>query len=539
MRTTFLLGTTLLAIACKSDSPVPTVEFHSLEPAKSADDPPPEESEPIVEHGAGTRTVDRTHGMALEEGKMGKKDSDRGERAAAIESARTAGVLGSGSSASITGTGDLSSGFDDASIYGGLTAESSGGFGYGRSGLGPGGGGSGRSGTIGKGSGTGSGYGVGGGRGVRAAASAPAIDGVKAGEWDDNANYRDYLKWIKEAPRSVVKLDTSDRQFVVIRDKDGKPVPNCPVTIRGTKGGTTLLTSTAGRVLVFPKAFGLGEQLTATTTCAGTQVAVSLGTQLDAITEMSLTTARSLPAQRSVDLAFVLDTTGSMSEEIDAVKSTITAVADQLASDQTSVRIGLVEYKDRSDDTLTRVFPFSSNLAAFSRRISDLSAAGGGDQPEDMHAGVHAALDKLRWRSEAVTRIVIVIADAPPHLDYQGPHYGDAALRAARSGIKLYTVSASGMDTTGQIVMRQMAQLTGGTNLFVLRGGAGPQSTGGGDPKSSCGGTQEQYATGNLHALVISKVKRELAALDGDPLKIPGVGKDESAKPCNQRVAQK
>lgn len=91
----------------------------------------------------------------------------------------------------------------------------------------------------------------------------------------------------------------------------------------------------------------------------------------------------------------------------------------------------------------------------------------------------------------------------------------------------------------GQIVMRQLSQLTGATNLFVLRGGAGPQSVGGGEPKSSCGGTQPQYATGNLHALVIAKVERELAALDQDPLQVAGVGKDERSKPCDQRLANR
>jgi hypothetical protein len=128
---------------------------------------------------------------------MGKKDSDRAEgqykmkknadqeqlaRQQAIEQARTAGVLGAaaltqgGAFASITGTGDISSGFDDVDIQGGLLGnepgEMAGGFGFGRSGFGPGGGGTGwgtigtgRYGTIGHGSGTGSGYGVGSGRG--------------------------------------------------------------------------------------------------------------------------------------------------------------------------------------------------------------------------------------------------------------------------------------------------------------------------------------------------------------------------------------
>jgi pSer/pThr/pTyr-binding forkhead associated (FHA) protein len=162
----------------------------------SQDDPPPPEPEEQEDNGedesGGTGTA-----MALEEGKMGKKDSDRAEgqykmqktqdqeqlaRQQAIEAARSAGVLGStalqqgGAFASLTGTGDVSSGFDDVNIYGGLlgneAGEMNGGFGFGRSGFGPGGGGTGwgtigtgRYGTIGHGSGTGSGYGVGGGRG--------------------------------------------------------------------------------------------------------------------------------------------------------------------------------------------------------------------------------------------------------------------------------------------------------------------------------------------------------------------------------------
>ncbi len=161
----------------------------------SQEDPPPPEQEDEddgEDESGGTGTA-----MMLEEGKMGKKDSDRAEgqykmkknadqeqlaRQQAIEQARTAGVLGSaalsqgGNFASITGTGDISSGFDDIDIQGGLLGnepgEMAGGFGFGRSGFGPGGGGTGwgtigtgRYGTIGHGSGTGSGYGVGSGRG--------------------------------------------------------------------------------------------------------------------------------------------------------------------------------------------------------------------------------------------------------------------------------------------------------------------------------------------------------------------------------------
>jgi hypothetical protein len=168
--------------------------------------------------------------MALDEGKMGKKDSDRAEgqykmqknqedpqlaRQQAIDAARTAGVLGNtalvqgGAFASLTGTGDISSGFDDTNIYGGLlgneAGEMNGGFGYGRSGFGPGGGGTGwgtigtgRYGTIGHGSGTGTGYGVGGGRGGMRGRTA-AVPTVSIGQPNaqgdlDKAIIRRYIK---------------------------------------------------------------------------------------------------------------------------------------------------------------------------------------------------------------------------------------------------------------------------------------------------------------------------------------------------------
>ena len=168
--------------------------------------------------------------MALEEGKMGKKDSTRAEgqfkmqklqadpvlaRQQAVEAAKTAGILGttaltSGAMfASLTGSGDISSGFDDSNIQGGLlgneAGEMQGGFGAGRSGFGPGGGGTGwgtigtgRYGTIGHGSGTGAGYGVGGGRGGMRGrtSSVPTVSiGQPSAQGDlDKAIIRRYIK---------------------------------------------------------------------------------------------------------------------------------------------------------------------------------------------------------------------------------------------------------------------------------------------------------------------------------------------------------
>ena len=382
----------------------------------------------------------------------------------------------------------------------------------------------------------------GGGMGIASGAAAPiaqAPAGVRAGEWDDNANYRDYVRWLGQNGHGVARLDVSSRQFLVVTDAAGKPMPNCSIAIRGKHGRARLTTTASGRAILFPHAVGIGgDHVTATASCDGATASATFGIgTLDGVVHLALGAHRALPARRTVDLAFVLDTTGSMSEEIEAVKSTIRQVAGQLGDDQVSVRIGLVQYKDRVDCIKTQTFPFSSDLNAFARQVDGLTADGGGDYPEDMQAGLAAALDKLDWRADASTRMIVVIGDAPPHLDYADePDYANAARRAAARGIKIYTVAASGMDQTGQIVMRQLAQYTGATDLFVLRGGAGPQSVGGGDPGSSCGGTHEDYASGNLDHLIVRKIRGELASLDANPMLIPGRGEDENAKPCAQRL---
>jgi len=363
---------------------------------------------------------------------------------------------------------------------------------------------------------------------------------IRAGEWDDNANYREFQRYLGAVYQPIHSVDVRARRFLIVRDKAGKGVSRCPVTVEdGAQHAVTLTTMASGRAILFPYAEGLsGKRFTAVARCAeGTaQTTVALDDDGDGTATMSLASARREDA-RVVDLAFVLDTTGSMSEEIASVKSTIQKVATTLQSRQLQVRIGMVEYKDRSDPFVTKKYPFTTNLGSFSRSIAGIEANGGGDIPEDMNAGIHAALTELEWSPRAVARMAFVIADAPPHLDYPNdPDYAVEMKNASHRGIKMFGVAASGMDALGQAVLRQMAQYTGATEMFVLRGGAGPQSTGGGDPISSCGGTQEQYASGNLDGLIVSKIKKELSALDADPTKIPGLRTDESAKPCADRL---
>lgn len=374
----------------------------------------------------------------------------------------------------------------------------------------------------------------------RPGASLAQAGGVKAGEWDDNANYREFQRWMSsQGSLGFDSVNVAKRRFIVVTDSQGKAVPGCKVKVTDSdQRSVQLKTQTSGRSLLFPVAEGLkGTSLIATTNCQGSRAAQRFNLdQEDGVVTLKLDTTRKLAGTRTVDIAFVLDSTGSMSEEIASVKETIRAVAKQLDTGNVNVRIAMVDFKDRSDEYVTKVRRFTTDLGSFARSVEGVQASGGGDTPESVNEGLSVALSKLDWSDQSVGRFAFLIGDAPPHLDYQDTSYSQSMKRANHDGIQIFTIAASGMDGLGQVVWRQIAQYTGGTNMFVLRGGAGPQSTGAGDAKSSCGGTHTNYASGNLDTLIVQKVQRELRALDSNPLRIAGLGQDERAKPCSERL---
>ncbi len=338
---------------------------------------------------------------------------------------------------------------------------------------------------------------------------APRQDGFRAGEWDDNATLREFRKVLAHSREPIESLDVSIRRVIVARDSEGKALPNCLVFATDASGATvTLRTLSNGRAMLFPRAEGLqGNRVDLAMRCGGDVATktISLASNDDAVVTLDAREPRNMP-NRTIDVGFALDTTGSMTEEIEAVKSAIRKAFVR----ESALRVGLVEYKDRGDEYTTRLFQMTDDLARFSDVISTMHADGGGDMPEAMNVGLHEALTSLAWNNDAAARLLFVIGDAPPHADDFEPRYADEAKRAAHNGIQIFTVAASGMDAFGQMVFRQIAQYTGGTEMFVLRG----VGAGGGEPITSSGGTQTRYASANLDVLIVAKIEAARAAID-------------------------
>lgn len=179
----------------------------------------------------------------------------------------------------------------------------------------------------------------------------------------------------------------------------------------------------------------------------------------------------SSPAHADLDVAFVLDTTGSMSGELDEARQRVRELSGALraARPRETVRIGVVAFRDRGDAYITKVSALTPDVEETFGFLAELRAEGGGDGPEDVLSGLQGAIHDLAWgaRSE---RQVFLIGDAPPHLDYEGHLDAEALLgEAVEAGIVLNTIGCRSLSPDGVSFFRSVAYATEGTYQHIGR----------------------------------------------------------------------
>ena len=170
------------------------------------------------------------------------------------------------------------------------------------------------------------------------------------------------------------------------------------------------------------------------------------------------------------DIAFVVDATGSMGDEIDFLKSDLLDIIGKAAArrPEQTIRTAALFYRDEGDDYLTRHSDFTVNTETTAQYVSKQRADGGGDYPEAVHTALDHMLQKLSWSEEARTRLVFLLLDAPAHYEQSVINSLQQSLAAcARQGIKVVPVAASGVDKNTEFMLRFFATLTGGTYVFL------------------------------------------------------------------------
>lgn len=152
--------------------------------------------------------------------------------------------------------------------------------------------------------------------------------------------------------------------------------------------------------------------------------------------------------RQNVEVVFVLDTTGSMGGLIAAAKEKIWSIANTLATAKPApnIKMGLVGYRDRGDDYVTKIIDLTDDLDAVYKELMSFQASGGGDGPESVNQALHEAVTRLSWKQDNRTyQVVFLVGDAPPHMDYQNDvQYPETCEAAARAGIIINTIQCGG-----------------------------------------------------------------------------------------------
>lgn len=171
-----------------------------------------------------------------------------------------------------------------------------------------------------------------------------------------------------------------------------------------------------------------------------------------------------------VDIAFVVDATGSMSDEINFLRKELNDVIFKTknANPELTFNFANVFYRDHNEEYVTKQQDFSHILSKSVDFIDAQRAAGGGDYEEAVDVALDEAINDLSWSDDARSRMLFLILDAPPHNSPEQRKKLDAIMRqAAAQGIRIVPLVASGINKDAEYLLRSMALATNGTYAFL------------------------------------------------------------------------
>jgi Mg-chelatase subunit ChlD len=175
-----------------------------------------------------------------------------------------------------------------------------------------------------------------------------------------------------------------------------------------------------------------------------------------------------------IEVCFVLDTTGSMGGLIEGAKQKIWSIANEMISAKPTpeLKLGLVGYRDRGDEYVVKSFQLTDDIDAIYAHLRDFKADGGGDMPESVNEALAEAIEKMPWSQDRkVLKIIFLVGDAPPHMDYaDGPKYPELCRAAAKKDLIINTVQCGNIAETTPI-WKEIAKLSEGSYAAIAQSG--------------------------------------------------------------------
>ena len=177
---------------------------------------------------------------------------------------------------------------------------------------------------------------------------------------------------------------------------------------------------------------------------------------------------------QTLEMVFVLDTTGSMGGLLDAAKQKIWGIVNDVMQKQSrpSVRVGLVAYRDNGDAYVTQIVPVTSDLDTVYTSLMEFQAGGGGDSPENVRRALAEGVRKAGW-SEAkggVAQVIFLVGDAPPQNYQSEPDVLVTAAEAVRKNMIVNTIQC-GNDAGAREAWQQIARAGQGKYFAIAQDG--------------------------------------------------------------------
>ena len=316
---------------------------------------------------------------------------------------------------------------------------------------------------------------------------------LTAGEWNDLAHWDFWGSLMSREPASEQEqqeaqqqvpdyaamayawgFNTSRRIAVKVKTAEGAPVPNALVELlQGNLAVWTTRTSNRGEAQLWQDLFATRGQESTSAEALTVRIngVLQEGNPVVSTWEGATVNEYVVPLSQQVkaraDVAFIVDATGSMTDEINFLKKDLLSILEKVQQ-SAEIRTGAVFYRDRGDIYVTRSRDFEapSKTMVF---IEKQSADGGGDLPAAVHTALEVALKELTWDMDAHARMAFLILDAPAHQDQQGvvESLQKSIKSFASAGIRIVPVLASTGDKTTEFMCRDFAIVTGGTYVFL------------------------------------------------------------------------
>jgi hypothetical protein len=298
---------------------------------------------------------------------------------------------------------------------------------------------------------------------------------VTAAEWSDLENWDFWTNLIETSEDFISKPDFwrffTDHRIAVHVVNEGGDLVNAEVElVNGGKAIWQSKTDNFGLAQLYINSYENNDQIDLgqyQLLVEGRLIPINLKFYEDGINMVN--TSIESQVMNRVELAFVVDATGSMSDEIEFLKKDLEDVIQRVQAKNplNGIYTSSVFYRDEGDEYVTKVSDFHniSNTIGF---ILNQSAGGGGDFPEAVHSALNDCLDELSWSNTAKTRIAFLLLDAPPHNDQNVITDLQVAIKlAAKKGIKIIPITASGIDKSTEYLMRSFSILTNSPYVFI------------------------------------------------------------------------